>query len=616
MIAAAPALVLAMLAAAPPTLSGVVKAEKAAKLPPAAREALARDSSVRLAGREKHFFSLYDRNAYEGIPSFVSLDVVLHLFHVRLDGLVADAERDVAAPALQAFAQGQTERALALLPKSGPADAAAERLVLFHAIPAALLAPAHPKPPALPDALAARVSAALAALEGKGTLEPGLCQRPLDPGQFKPRGHYDSALRDYFQAWQWYAQCAFDLESPEGLHRSLDLLRLPTAEDQARLATVRSLADLIAGPADDPDLAALATLRDPTWPPLPSALSVAQTTAVAAKVRTLPQPKALAQAGPGEPAHRVFRMLGGSATADSLALQTAALKEQKLPSVLHVLAPLGSADAAALLGVPSVPTAAQEARTLQGRWLEILGLVVQRPAGDQLPFARADTWARHLTVAAAGSWAELRHDTLLYVKQPMVWMEGGHDAELPAVKAAGYVEPRPEIYRALSALLGDVAGRLGKDARSKHWADQLQDLLAFLTEVSELELANKPFPKEADERLRVIGGELEHLTRGFADELPPQALVCDVLDFTSEAGERQVLHAGVGAADELWVIVPRGGKRLLTRGGAFSYYEFGHPERLSDHDFSELLEGPKPPPRPDWSRPVAAAPGPKRKSRD
>jgi len=80
---------------------------------------------------------------------------------------------------------------------------------------------------------------------------------------------------------------------------------------------------------------------------------------------------------------------------------------------------------------------------------------------------------------------------------------------------------------------------------------------------------------------------------------------------------RQILHAGVGAADELWVVVPRGGKRLLTRGGAFSYYEFGHPERLSDRDFMELLEGPKPPARPDWARPVAAAPGKKKaKSRD
>ena len=53
---------------------------------------------------------------------------------------------------------------------------------------------------------------------------------------------------------------------------------------------------------------------------------------------------------------------------------------------------------------------------------------------QQPPFDSGEAWQRHTLVTAAGSWAELRHDTLLYVKQPLVMAEGGHEAELPASK--------------------------------------------------------------------------------------------------------------------------------------------------------------------------------------
>src|SRR5690349_22089906 len=36
--------------------------------------------------------SLYDRNAYEKVPSFISADVVLHVFHTRFDDELATLE--------------------------------------------------------------------------------------------------------------------------------------------------------------------------------------------------------------------------------------------------------------------------------------------------------------------------------------------------------------------------------------------------------------------------------------------------------------------------------------------------------------------------------------------
>ena len=103
---------------APPGLRGVVNAEKSKRLPPAAKEALVRDGFTVVEGDERHFFSLYDCNAYEKVPSFISTDVVLHVFHVRFDDEVASLEQQFAVPALKSYAARQLARAQALNPLS------------------------------------------------------------------------------------------------------------------------------------------------------------------------------------------------------------------------------------------------------------------------------------------------------------------------------------------------------------------------------------------------------------------------------------------------------------------------------------------------------------------
>lgn len=161
------------------------------------------------------------------------------------------------------------------------------------------------------------------------------------------------------------------------------------------------------------------------------------------------------------------------------------------------------------------------------------------------------------------------------------------------------MDPRPDVYRGLLELNESLRALTPEQKE-----DELGDFLRFVIEVSELELANKPFPKKVDERLRTVGSELEQLARPRGDETPRQALVADVLTIEWPEKPREILHAGVGNIDELWVVVPRAGKQVLMRGGVFSYYEFTKPERLTDEGFMELLLSSSPPPRPLWARPV------------
>ena len=97
------------------TAAPVVGLEKSARFPIAAKEALAKDGFTVLEGKERHFFSLYDRNAYEKVPSFITADVVLHVFHTRFDEDLAGFERTRLIPALRAFSTAQLQRALQVL---------------------------------------------------------------------------------------------------------------------------------------------------------------------------------------------------------------------------------------------------------------------------------------------------------------------------------------------------------------------------------------------------------------------------------------------------------------------------------------------------------------------
>lgn len=622
-------LVLAWLAAAP-SLSNVVNAEKARTLPPAAREALARDGFVTVEGDERHFFSLYDRNAYEKVPSFISLDVVLHVFHVRFDDDLLRAEKDRAIPALKAFAQAQLTQALTRWPDAGPVDARVRELALFHATALKLLDEAARLDPRV-DAQARDLAKTLAAA-GPAPVRHPSCPEPLDATRFKPRGHYDAWwLHGYFRAFTFYAACAFPLVGESALKaRTVALAALDPAA-RPHLDTLRRFVEWVGGATDSEPLELVAKGGPPVG------------LATDAKLGHRPQAPARAP---------VFRLLGGAQPGDAALFErTAGTPERPFPSALDVFAALGSDDARAVLAPSPALDAALRVPlrpddSLAGRWLRVLALATKRPAATPKGFPEGDAWARRTLVAAAGSWAELKHDTLLYVKQPIVMMEGGHDVELPAAKVGGFVEARPDVYRALldltaalTVLQGEAgtkgppesqgeaasSGRAAAPGPAKALGDvgptghaeaagALAEFLRFLVEVAELELAGKPFPKAVDARLRTVGGELEQLSRPRGDESPPQALVADVFTLAFPDGPSRVLHVGTGKVDEVWVVVPRAGRRVLMRGGAFSYFEFpgGPGERLTDGDWLERLEA-APPPRPAWAQPIARPPPPRRR---
>ena len=127
-------------------------------------------------------------------------------------------------------------------------------------------------------------------------------------------------------------------------------------------------------------------------------------------------------------------------------------------------------------------------------------------------FMQNPAWVRKDLHAALASWTELKHDTILYAKQVMAELGGGGPPEPPH----GYVEPNPEAYARLRALA--MMTRSGLENRSllspttQGNLDNLIDLLAFLQDMSEKELAGAEITDEEYWRIQYFGGTLEALT--------------------------------------------------------------------------------------------------------
>jgi hypothetical protein len=104
------------------------------------------------------------------------------------------------------------------------------------------------------------------------------------------------------------------------------------------------------------------------------------------------------------------------------------------------------------------------------------------PTAVGLPaLAGTEAWGRRLLNTQLASWAELRHDTLLYAKQS--YTTGGSVCEYPDA----YVEPYPEFWKALVAFAEhgkNVVVELGLP--SGDFAVGVGDYFAHLSEVATL----------------------------------------------------------------------------------------------------------------------------------
>ena len=226
---------------------------------------------------------------------------------------------------------------------------------------------------------------------------------------------------------------------------------------------------------------------------------------------------------------------------------------------------------------------------------------------------RTPLWAAKDQQTGLGSYAELKHDTVLFTKQFVA--EGGGPS----------IPPRAELGRARSGRVRDASRRrpsccaqglserkLLTPRASALIRDEI-GLFTFLERIARDELAAKPISKADNDRLTYIGGEFEAFWFRTSDAAqgngPPRPTRPTPLVADLGSSPKGVLEVATGRIDRIYVLVPDDkGTFEVALGGVYSYYEFTSPpgQRLDDTAWRAMLDKGTEPARPDWEQPFLA----------
>lgn len=604
------------------------------------------------------YYSRYEYNRYSHVPSFITTDSAVHTFHLMYDYVLKDVERSSLMACLARLtgnmADASYEQYLAL--KGTEFENAAFRNVAYFGVCGKLLDDGFPVKPEVAD-LVAQELALVEEHAGVGASplinygqsfadETGPYQ--VDYSQFTPRGHYTQSeeLERYFKASMWYGQMTFRSAYPDEVRSALlQTSALHMGENAQDWNTIFETINFFVGECDDITpvdyISALEDVYGDALGDLAAVTDGAKFEQAMAVIETMPPPAINSvpvyeeEIQPDrDKAITGFRFLGQRFTVDASIFQRLIDRETKdrmLPSALDIPAAFGSEEAydilkseyavgdypdydANLADVRAYVDAVEDevwTSNLYWSWLNML-----RPLSDEADmtgypfFMQNPAWARKELNTFLGSWTELKHDTLLYAKQPMGEMGGGGSEPLLPPDDRGYVEPNPTLFGRLAALVRQTqeglktAGLITPDAEAS--LESLGEIADTLTEISQKELANTALTSEEYEFIRQYGGALEHIWDsakkdeiaaleaefGYFDRMNylyehPDAIVADVA--TDPNG--LVLEEATGYAKAIVVAFPRDGEVVLGVGLVYSQYEFTVPlsERMTNDDWHQML---------------------------
>jgi hypothetical protein len=229
-------------------------------------------------------------------------------------------------------------------------------------------------------------------------------------------------------------------------------------------------------------------------------------------------------------------------------------------------------------------------------------------------------WRRKQLQTQLASWAELRHDTVLYLKQ-------SYTAAPVCGYPAGFVEPYPQLYARLGFLARELSLRLSKIAVSyREFFENFAARMADLERLARKELAAQPFTREEAAFLkktidrhgagsgppRYDGWYASLFAGGNPEKWSPM-----VADVHTDADSQEVLEEAVGDANFLVMAVDNENDRAVYVGPAYSYYELhaSAERRMTDESWEQRILHDEAPPRPPWTAPFQP-PGSARKLDD
>lgn len=582
------------------------------------------------------FFETYEFNAYSQTPNFVTVDSLMHTYHLYFAHLLKNLERSYLSKEIKDLCHRMFDESLDMYEdyEGTEWEEAAKMCVSYYAVACALC----DENVKVPDYAKKDVEAELDKIYDASGIDMSAIVNDLneDYSQYEPRGYYkgEKRLEDYFRTMMWLGRITFTTENEDNTRAAI-LMTLALDDDDAYESweKVYAVTSFFAGASDDFGYCEYMPAIEKAYGDDPDEDELIGNDKSFEKfvkyVSSMEPPKIQSI-----PVHEYdetnvipgFRMMGQRFTIDGQIMQNLIYRavEQNdagdmrmLPSVLDVPAALGSDMAKDIVLADgaedfpdyiknlddlrsSISSASDDmwSASLYSQWIDTLRPILTKKGEGYPSFMLNEEWAKKNLETFAGSYTELKHDTILYGKQPMAEMGGG---DMDDLDDRGYVEPEPLVFSRFSSLAAATRdglkkyGMLGADDEKN--LGLLIELSNKLLVIAQKELSNELPTDEEFDLIRNYGGNLEHFWyeamreeadgEYFTSEEFPAGLVVDVA--TDPNG--YVLEAGTGCPCEVEVIVPVDGKLRIATGSVYEFYEFKWPmnNRLDDVTWRQMV---------------------------
>lgn len=582
-------------------------------------------------------FEAYEGNEYGFLPNFVTADSLLHLFHVSYDGLLRELEVEKFLPRLIEVSDAMAKRSLE--DYNDARDPAIKELAkkntAYFLLALKLFGGEYSEP--LPEEVMDLVEKEYKNIEAMSKADSNLVAKAVDYSQFKPRGHYTRSeeLKKYFRGAMLFSQEAMIFYDDEGKPIDENIIQglmmaknlIGDEESFRKWEDVNDSVSFLVENSEDVDPYLMGQVyfnhfdKDTDLDELAKEKNLKK---VYKTLEELPKPKIQYYEDTS------FRFMPQRAVLDNVwaqnLLDTIRPSKRPIYSGLDIMGVMGSKVAEEMVLADEQNKKWDEfenryketkemAKVLddetEGRknvyrsWLWMLKSYEEEIPESFPEFMKSKAWAFKDLNTQLGSWAQLKHDTILYGKQAAAEMGGGgEEKEIPQ----SYVEPRVHLYDrmiwAMNYMKENLKDReLLTEANEKNMNNFIE-MVEFLRKVSVSELKNEIVDAKDQERLFYIGGEMENIFIKFVDEKAKyfaeieeqsdrnMATVADLMatvENTVGIEPSKYLEVGSGMAQEIFVVYQIGDKLIMGTGPVYAYYEFLSDERMTDEDFKNKI---------------------------
>lgn len=633
-------------------LSNIENLEQFGSFSEGQKKLLSQNAFVVSPATEEQLFYIYEKNSYLKIPSFITTDSVLQVYHIFYDYSLRNLETSKLIKAAEDLTESMLKKSIDNYNsiKNPVVKKAALLNVAYFGV--ASLALQKELPDGMPDEAEKLAQREYTLIQNKGGFrQSAIFPYMIDYSQFEPRGHYTRSddFKRYFIAMSWYGQAPLPLykdkeQKVRNVEQTLQALLMTYTLFQEKQGEqdidiwekIYEPTTFYVGKSDDLTIYNYRELLVKAYgenPDMESLDEESKLDIVYEEAKKLPEPQIKAKyLDVTTPVGKQMRFMGQRYIPDSEIIQELVeIIERWKPSGLDVMGVLGSERAYDITlndednywdGYPQafskmkdkftkLPEETWRSNMYYG-WLWVLKSFAGTFGEGYPSFMTNAAWVDKSLSTALGSWSELRHDTILYGKQSGAEKGGGEEP-----KILNYVEPAVEVYDKLLWLTTYSRENLSKrgilNENVENAIDRFENLLTFLRDCSIKELKGEDLSDEDNMRLYNYGAWMEDLTaslasdglRWFEIESETDKNMALIADFHTIAPNRYdnggFMEAGVGPAHEIYVVVPIGGKLYLTRGAVFSYYEFESDKRLTDEEWQKMLKENKAPKQPYWT---------------